>query len=188
MQLEKYHDLQTAKGTADGIEGRLSYAFMLNSAVQRNGERVTAEEIRYVAGELEDTLGGIYSILSQELQLPLVRRLLAQMQANGQLPAMPENTVEPSITTGLEALGRGHDLNKLSMFLEYCTKLPEAANRLKMDTVLLMIATSLGLETKGLVKTEEEIQAEIQQAQQMQMLQQATPQLAKGFADANTQQ
>lgn len=188
LQLEKYHDLQTAKGTADGIEGRLSYAFMLNSAVQRNGERVTAEEIRYVAGELEDTLGGIYSILSQELQLPLVRRLLAQMQANGQLPAMPENTVEPSITTGLEALGRGHDLNKLSMFLEYCTKLPEAANRLKMDTVLLMIATSLGLETKGLVKTEEEIQAEIQQAQQMQMLQQATPQLAKGFADANTQQ
>ncbi|WP_416142518.1 portal protein [Escherichia coli] len=49
---------------------------MPNSAVQRTGERVTAEEIRYVASELEDTLGGVYSILSQELQLPLVRVLL----------------------------------------------------------------------------------------------------------------
>lgn len=64
------------KMTADAIESRLSYAFMLNSAVQRSGERVTAEEIRYVANELEDTLGGIYSILSQELQLPLANTLL----------------------------------------------------------------------------------------------------------------
>lgn len=48
---------------------------LLNSAVQRNGERVTAEEIRYVAGELEDTLGGVYSLLSQELQLSLIRRV-----------------------------------------------------------------------------------------------------------------
>lgn len=188
MQLEKQYDLQVAKGTADGIEGRLSYAFMLNSAVQRQGERVTAEEIRYVAGELEDTLGGIYSILSQELQLPLVRRLLAQLQSHGVIPDMPEGTVEPSITTGLEALGRGHDLNKLSMFLDYAQKIPEAAQRLKMDTVLLMIATSLGLDTTGLVKTEEEVQMEIQQAQQMEMLRNATPNLTKGFVDANMPQ
>lgn len=188
MQLEKQYDLQVAKGTADGIEGRLSYAFMLNSAVQRQGERVTAEEIRYVAGELEDTLGGIYSILSQELQLPLIRRLVAQMQSRGQIPDMPEGTVEPSITTGLEALGRGHDLNKLSMFLDYAAKMPEASQRLKMDTVLLMIATSLGLDTTGLVKSEEEVQMEIQQAQQMQMMQQVTPHLAKGFVDANVPQ
>ncbi|UZT50437.1 head-to-tail connector protein [Enterobacter phage 04_vB_Eclo_IJM] len=35
---------------ADAIEQRLGWAFLLNSAVQRNAERVTAEEIRYVAG------------------------------------------------------------------------------------------------------------------------------------------
>ena len=184
LQLEKQYDLQVAKGTADAIEARLSYVFMLNSAVQRQGERVTAEEIRYVAGELEDTLGGIYSILSQELQLPLVRRLCTQLQSQGQIPDMPEGTVEPSITTGLEALGRGHDLNKLSMFLEYAMKLPEAAQRLKMDGLLTMIATSLGLDTSGLIKTDEELQQEMVMAQQAQMLQQATPHLAKGMVDA----
>ncbi|WP_338419937.1 portal protein, partial [Xylella fastidiosa] len=58
LQLGKQADLTVAKAVSDQIEARLSYAFMLNSAVQRTGERVTAEEIRYVASELEDTLGG----------------------------------------------------------------------------------------------------------------------------------
>lgn len=67
----------------------MSFAFLLNSAVQRQGERVTAEEIRYVAGELEDTLGGVYSILAQELQLPLAKRLLNQQQAIGAMAQLP---------------------------------------------------------------------------------------------------
>lgn len=184
LTLEKYADLQVAKQTADGIEGRLSYAFMLNSAVQRNGERVTAEEIRYIAGELEDTLGGIYSILSQEFQLPLIRRLMAQLQSMGQIPDMPEGAVEPSITTGLEALGRGHDLNKLEMFMKIMGMLPEAQQRLKVGNLLTMVGTSLGLDTNDLVKSDEEFQQEQEAAQQAQMLQQATPNLAKAFGDA----
>jgi hypothetical protein len=188
LQLEKYADLQVAEKTASGIEARLSYAFMLNSAVQRNGERVTAEEIRYVAGELEDTLGGIYSILSQELQLPLVRRLLAQLQSMGEIPDLPDGIVEPAITTGLEALGRGHDLNKLATFLDFTTKIPEAAQRLKLDTLLTMIATGLNIDTTNLVKSDEELQQEAMQMQQMELLKQATPNLAKGFADAQMQE
>jgi hypothetical protein len=183
LQLDKLNDLQIAKSTADAIEARLSYIFMLNSAVQRQGERVTAEEIRYVAGELEDTLGGTYSILSQELQLPLVRRLLIQMQALKQIPEMPDKTVEPAITTGLEAIGRGHDLNKLSTFVQYIGQLPEAAQMVHEDTLLLAIATSLGIDTTGLIKTPEEIQQEQQQAQMSQLAQGVAPQIAKGAMD-----
>ena len=40
LSLDKTQDMQIAKMTADAIESRLSYAFMLNSAVQRSGERV----------------------------------------------------------------------------------------------------------------------------------------------------
>lgn len=113
---------------------------------------------------------------------------MTQLMSVGEIPDLPDGTVAPSITTGLEALGRGHDLNKLSMFLEYAQKIPEAAAHLKMDNVLLMIATSLGLDTTGLVKTPEELQAEQQAAMQAQMIQAATPNLAKGFADANAGQ
>ena len=50
----------------------MSYAFLLNTAIQRDAERVTAQEIRYMAQQLETAMGGIYSLLSQEFQLPLV--------------------------------------------------------------------------------------------------------------------
>ena len=181
MQLEKQQDMQIAKQTADALEARLSYVFMLNSAVQRSGERVTAEEIRYVAGELEDTLGGIYSILSQELQLPLVRRLLAQLQSTGQIPQLPDNMIEPAITTGIEALGRGHALNKLTTFLSLVKDIPEAQQRLQWGTLITAIASGSNIDTTGLVKSDEEMQQEMQQQAMLQMAQAATPQLAKGL-------
>lgn len=170
MQLNKYNDLQVAQGTCDKIESRLSYAFLLNSAVQRGGERVTAEEIRYVAGELEDTLGGVYSLLTQELQLPLIRRLFNQLQSQGILPEMKEGMVEPTITTGLEALGRGHDLNRLSTFLEMIVPFGEIAfQRINFQTLITRVASSVGIDTSGLVKTDEELANEQQAAQQQQL-------------------
>lgn len=188
LQLEKSHDMGIVKQTIDAIEARISFAFMLNSAVQRSGERVTAEEIRYVAGELEDVLGGTYSILSQELQLPLVRRLMVQLQAQGEIPDLPEGTVEPTITTGLEALGRGHDLNKLQMFKQAVADIPGAMEEIHLNAWLLMFATSLGIDTIGLFKTPEEKQQEQQQAQQAQMMQSVAPNIAKGAVDGLNQQ
>jgi hypothetical protein len=69
LQVREVRRLPSRQGTARLPREDLSYAFLLNSAIQRNGERVTAEEIRYMAQELETGLGGIYSNLSQELQL-----------------------------------------------------------------------------------------------------------------------
>jgi hypothetical protein len=163
-QLNKTQDLQVAKAAADDIMARLQYVFLLNSAVQRSGERVTAEEIRYVAGELEDTLGGVYSILAQEFQLPLVRRVFAEMQSTGALPAMKDGTIEPVIITGLDALGRGHDLNKLMTFLEVISGMGEALySKLNLDNLVMRVAMSLGIDVKGLVKTDEQVMQEQQQ-------------------------
>jgi hypothetical protein len=187
LHLEKAQDMQIAKATADALEARLSYVFMLNSAVQRSGERVTAEEIRYVAGELEDTLGGIYSILSQELQLPLARRILVQLQATGQIADLPEDIVSPAIITGMEALGRGHDLNKLTTFLSVIGQNPEASAALNWTGLTLAIASSCGIDTTGIIKTPEQIQAEQQQAMMMNMAQGAAPNIAKGVMDAANQ-
>ncbi|QKM75961.1 head-to-tail connector protein [Escherichia phage P1723] len=165
LQLEKTADFTIAKSIADQIEGRLSFAFMLNSAVQRTGERVTAEEIRYVASELEDTLGGVYSILSQELQLPLVRVLLTQLQATQQIPELPAEAVEPTISTGLEAIGRGQDMNKIEQFINACAGLGALAQDpdLNLYNLKLRIANSIGLDTTGLLMSEEEKQAAMAQ-------------------------
>jgi hypothetical protein len=190
LQLQKSNDMRIAKETIDAIEKRLSYCFMLNSAVQRDAERVTAEEIRYVANELEDTLGGTYSILSQELQLPLVRRLMVQLQSMGEIPSLPSGSVEPQITTGLEALGRGHDYSKLSTLQETIMAIPGSEQYIHVGAFLKALATSLGIDTTGLIKTDQELQQEQMQAQQAQAMQSAIPNATKGAMDmmSNAQQ
>ena len=108
LQMQKQADMTVALNTIGRIEQRLSFAFLLNSAIQANTQgrdRVTAEEIRMVAQELETGLGGVYSILSVEMQLPLVNRKMALMERQGRLPRLPKKLVKPRITTGLDALG-----------------------------------------------------------------------------------
>ena len=157
LQLEKAADFSVAKNVADAIEARLSFCFMLNSAVQRTGERVTAEEIRYVAGELEDTLGGVYSILSQELQLPIVRVLLVQLQATSMIPDLPREAIEPTVNTGMEALGRGQALDKLNRFIQAILPIGQMQDPdLNTSNLKIRIANALGLDTAGLLLTEQD--------------------------------
>lgn len=187
LQLEKYADFRVAAERIVKIEERLSHAFMLMESIQRNAERVTAEEIRLMAKELEDSLGGVYSVLSQELQLPIVKRLMAQMSKNKKLPALPEEVVRPTIVTGLEALGRGHDLAKLQTFISLFQGLPaplaeELAMRIKVGDLALRVGTALGMDTNGLLMSEEEFQAR----QQQQALQAMGQQIAPGVAQELT--
>lgn len=167
VQIQKTSDLQVCQATASDIEARLSYCFLLNSAVQRQGERVTAEEIRYVAGELEDTLGGVYSLLSQELQIPLVNCIFNQMQSMGMLPTdanIGEN-IEPTIITGLDALGRGADLQKLVEVTQLIVQFPEGQQVLNYSGLFTRIFAAAGIDANGIIKTPEEAQADINQAQ-----------------------
>jgi hypothetical protein len=173
LQLEKYNDFRVALETMAKIDERLSFAFMMNSAVQRKGERVTAEEIRFMAQELESGLGGIYSILSQELQLPVVSRLMFVMQRAKELPTLPKGVVSPMVVTGLEALGRGNDLNKLDTFMSAVIQIPEAVARVNWGNYMTRRATALGIDTEGLIKTDDEVAAEQAAAQQQQMMEAA---------------
>ena len=178
LQMDKFNDFRVAYQAMQGIEERLSQQFMLQSSVQRNGERVTAEEIRYLAGELEDTLSGIYSILSQEFQLPYVNRKIEVLTRSKKLPKLPDDVVKPTIVTGMEALGRGHDLRKLDMFIQGMTQAlgPEVLKQyVNLQDYIKRRATALGIETEGLIKTPEQIAQEQQQAQQQQMMMQAGP-------------
>lgn len=192
LQVQKGGDFAVALQTISQITERLSFAFLLNSSVQRNAERVTAEEVRFMAQELESALGGVYSILSQEFQLPLVKLLLNRLQSMGKMPKMPKDSIKPQIVTGIEALGRGQDLNKLAQMLNYLQPLgPEVIQKyMNVGDYIDRLGASLGIDTGGLIKSEQELAQEQQQmaeAQQQQMMQEmmgkmaerAAPELAK---------
>lgn len=179
LQLDKFADFRVTLDTLRDVQERLSFAFLLNSAVQRNGERVTAEEIRYMAGELEDALGGVYSILSLELQLPFVARVMHMMEKEGKMPDLPKDLVRPAIVTGLEALGRGHDLQKLDLFLAGLQQTlgPEVLQQfVNLGDYIARRATALGIDTTGLIKSDEQRAQEQEAAQQQALLQQFGPQ------------
>jgi len=129
-----------------------------------------------VAQELESGLGGVYSILSVELQLPLVNRKMALMEKSGSLPKLPKNVVRPRITTGLDALGRGNDKAKL---IEFITTLAQTigpdqmAKFVNSREMITRLAASDGLDIYKLIKSEEDLMAEEQQQAMMMQEQQA---------------
>lgn len=186
LQAQKFNDFRVAQETMNTITERLSYSFLLNSSVQRNAERVTAEEVRFMAQELETALGGIYSVLSQEFQVPLVNLLLAKMQKEGKMPKFPRDTLKPQIVTGLEALGRGQDLNKLQQFLSMLQPLGAdvISSELNIGDYLDRLGASLGIDTQGLVKSDEQKQQEAQQQQEMMQQQQMMQMAEKGVGPA----
>jgi hypothetical protein len=173
LQANKGADLQVALATAQGISERLSYAFLLTEATIRNADRVTAEEVRLVTQSIERQLGGIYSILSQEFQLPLVGRVIDRLTKSKRMPKLPKDFVTPTIVTGIDALGRGNDLNRLDIYLQGIGQIlgPQMIQQyIDVREYLNRRAASLGIETAGLVKSEEQLQIEQQQAMQMQLL------------------
>lgn len=68
------------------------------------------------------------------------------------------------------------------------SQIPEAAAVVNWAGVARAWANSCNLDTTGLIKTPEEIQAEQQQAQMMQMMQAGIPNATKGVMDAMNQQ
>lgn len=182
VQMEKYADFRVALEQIQRLTASLSFAFLLNTAIQRDAERVTAEEIRLMAAELESSLGGIYSSLSQEFQLPMVSYLMYQMEGTGEIPPLPKGIVKPTLTTGMEALGRGHDLTKLQAFIQTISIMPEAPMYLNTGDAITRIGVSLGIDMKGLVRSAEEIAAMQQQQQQQAMVEKLGPNVINAVA------
>lgn len=175
LQADKRLDLQIAQQEAQDIKTDLSTIFLLDSAVRRNAERVTAEEIRKVSQELEVALGGIYSTLANVLQEPLVRLYLKRLVKKGILADVLKKELQLEITTGSAALGRGTEFRALSSFLETAIQLlqDQASKFINIPEALQRMAYSLDVNTGDLIKSKDQIAAEEEQAQQAQLEQQA---------------
>lgn len=169
-QVGKNSDLRSLLDYMQILEQRLSQAFLLFTS--RNAERVTAQEIRQVSQQLEETLGGVYTLLAEDLQKPLLTLLMKDLNIK------LDKQIDPVITTGLEAIGRGNDANKLFQFIEGLSLVPEGWVKVNQGTLVERLAYSTGIALDGLLKTEEEIQAEQEQTIQNSAMQQFGDQLA----------
>lgn len=191
LQFDKQADLRIAQEFLNDIIQRLSHAFMMNKSVQRDAERVTAEEIRALVNDLEAVLGGVYALLAQELQLPLVTRVMDRMVAQKLIPDVQQikdpETGKPAapikIVTGVEAMGRGNDYTKL-MTLGRDVIFPLAEKgmaEINISDFIRRAAVALGVDPDGLIKSDEDKMAD-QQKMQAQAQQQMMADAVKGAA------
>ena len=164
----KTADFATAANLAQQLERRIGEAFLQLNI--RQSERTTAEEVRLTQLELEQQLGGLFSLLTVEFLVPYLNRVMMVLQRNGQLPKIPKEYVSPTIVAGVNALGRGQDRESLTTFITTIAQTlgPEALMKYIDSTeAIKRLAAAQGIDYLGLVKREEQIQQEMQQQQQM---------------------
>ena len=183
IQVGKTADFSTAMTMMQNLERRLLEAFLVLNV--RQSERTTAEEVRLTQLELEQQLGGLFSLLTVEFLVPYLNRKLLVLSRSGQLPKYPKDLVRPTIVAGINALGRGQDRESLTAFITTVAQTlgPEALMKfINADEAIKRLAAAQGIDVLNLVKSMEDQQAEAdaaaQQEQEMAQMQMA-PQLLK---------
>jgi hypothetical protein len=154
---------------------RLEQAFLSASSAVRDSERTTLGEIRYLANDLEESLGGVHSILAQEFQNPLAKILLKNMDTSVNMEGL-----DLIIVTGVEALGRNNDIDKLRQLNSLIQELgsPELVlQRMNIDNYITDISKNLGLPQDRYIKGEQQLAQEQQQAQGQALEQQGASNL-----------
>ena len=185
VQVGKQADFATAYQMMQTLEKRLSEAFLILSV--RQSERTTAEEVRMTQMELEQQLGGLFSVLTTEFLVPYLNRKLSVFQKTGEIPRLPKGIVQPTIVAGVNALGRGQDRESLGQFLTTISQTmgPEATQQfINPEEVIKRLAVAQGIDILNLVRSMQEVQGERQQAvQQEQSVELQKAQMASPMMD-----
>lgn len=179
-----YQKIQAIRADIEYIVSQLSTAFMYTGNT-REGERVTAYEIRQNAEEAEQVLGGVYSQLSQHLHLPLAYLLLYEVRPDI-INAIDAEEISLDIVTGIQALSRSSEnqglliaCSELNAILPVISQLGEAYN---IGAIADKVFLSNGVALREIKYTPEQIQANAEARQQanqeaqMQAMTQMQPQ------------
>jgi hypothetical protein len=122
VKLDRVLEIDALRGTVDEYERRIAMVFLLTSTAVRDAERVTAQEVRHIANELETSFGGIYSKFAADWQLPEAQKLLRKMNFNAK-------DFDAEVVTGIESMSRTGLMDNLRIWQEDLMQLngmPEA--------------------------------------------------------------
>jgi len=155
-------DLETIAGILSKWENDLSSVFLMSAV--RDAERVTAEEVRMVARELESAFGGLYSQLALAWQQKEADYSLSSMDVG----ALLGKDFEVLVTTGLESLSREGQIDNLRLAISDLQLLENVPDELRgvfnpLRTAKFLF-TNRGVALIDFLNTPEEMQANEQRA------------------------
>jgi hypothetical protein len=174
---EKNFDFQIVAQREQELKKELASAFLMNESVTRDAERVTAQEIRFMAQELESSsLAGIYSKLSLQWSKWIITQIMSEL-------GIKFESINVDIVTGLDALGRSQEAQKLDSVLQRADALG-LRHWYKDEEILARYNAYEGIDETNLMKTPNEVKQEMQQQKQAMAAQQADEAAAKAGGTA----
>lgn len=172
VQSDKTMDLKVAKDFVNEMKQELSRAFLVTGSSIRDSERTTAQEVALVANEVEASLGGIYTRTSGNVQRPLVKQQLKDIKVD------TNKDIDIIITTGLQALGRNVELNKINTLIQELQMLGQVvgAERVAEEVNVAAISSAMvansGVASKDFLYSEQQKQENAKMQQEKQMTEQ----------------
>jgi hypothetical protein len=186
IQLANQAQVGATQAAVTSKEQALGQVFLMNSASQPTGERVTATQVRVIASELEQALGGVFGSVSRSFQRPIIRRVMLQMVRDGILVPegagamdeletallMEDGIMKIDVRSGLASLNREVENDKMMQVMQVTAQLPpQATESINWPGMMDRWLATFGIETAGIVKSQEQMQQEQMQAQQGQVAQ-----------------
>ena len=168
IQVGKTADFKTAYEMAN-LGQRISDAFMVLNI--RQSERTTAEEVRLTQFELEQQLGGMFSLLTVEFLKPYLDRTLMVLQTS-----MVNYLNSPRILyvhrlwlvlMHLVVVKIGNHSFSSSQPLHRRWVLNQSLSSSTQLNTLSVLLLHKGIDTLNLIKTQQQLQGDMQQQQQM---------------------
>lgn len=182
--------VQQAQAAVEMMRREIGEAFLMNSASIRQAERVTATEVRMIGQELENVLGGAFSSIARELLNPVIRRCIYLMVQDGDIDPRLESEffdtngrISVDIITGLQALSRDSELQRLMQMGELMRNLPEqAVQHFRFDEYGRALVSALGFDPRNWIVSPEEIAQKQQEAMAAQAQLQTQAAMQQGVA------
>ena len=158
LEIGKRTELETVMALVDMYRKQLGKIFLVLSSQMRDAERVTADENRLRAQELNKAHGGVFGNLALTLQSPMATLILRDVNV-----LVEGSDIKPVILTGLDAMGRASENEKILHFfndLAAMNNVPEQfLARFKSSDLMTVLGTGRDIDT-SIVMSEEDFQKE----------------------------
>jgi len=191
VKVQKQYDMQLTYNLVNDYKKELAEAFLMGSASIRDAERVTVVEVKLVATELEASFGGIYTSIVEDIQLPVIENALSELNIK------TGKDIDVIITTGVEALGRNVELQKINNLMQELSAIATLVGQeaivqeINISSIISAMVANSGVASKNFLYSPQEKEQAIMAQREEQMSQQylsaGLPQMGTNMANMEAQ-
>lgn len=191
LRVDKTADFAVVFQTHQALRKDLGHSMLIESEIQPQKERVTAQQIVAIQRELDTALVGASASINDNDVEATIARTEHQLVRDRILPPLPKDAVEMRTLTGIAAISQGIRRQKLINFMQTVPLLGEQAiARIDNGVLLETLARYDNIDEPGLIKSEDQIRRETRDALRLQLAQAAGQQAiesAGAIAETNAE-